>query len=129
MKEKIIVNCSYRSLVVARISTDVFTNNLHGTHFSFAAWCNPLEFANILEDLISNRDDSEKYRNTDYCTLGEDFDKIYFTRNCASVSINRGGIDTLFHGCIDVLRNLPDKIRKEYDKYDKKIAKELQEDM
>lgn len=116
MNPKFVVNVSHDALLVAFVNSASIHSvaDTDYSHFSFLATCNPLDFADVLDRLLSNRDNRDKYNKTDYEQLGNGFDRIYFTRNCYTLSINRGGCSNMFMGSIDLLRKLPELIRKEY---------------
>ncbi len=128
MKDKFIINCNHSNLLVAYVSeANVHSiSDIDNSHFSFLATCYPPEFANVLDVVIRNSRNPDTYWHSDFFTIESVncFDRIIFTRNCNTLSINRGGCSNMYMGKVDTLGVLPKLIRKEYKKYEQQNKNE-----
>lgn len=124
---KIIAHATYTSLAVAGLSIDRRRPDLDEGHFSFIVYnIDALQFAQALEDCLSQRQDFDTYYNVQEIVLksSRHYDTIRIVRECATISITRGNLKVLFYGSVDVLRGLPKIIRKAVKKRDSEGEKE-----
>ena len=112
---KIIAHCDYTSLAVAGFSTEYTRSDSDNGHFSFIVYSiDPLLFAQAIDSCLEQRNQQETYYNVQEIVLKapRSYDTIRIVRECTSLSITRGNMKVLFHGCVDVLSTLPKIIRK-----------------
>jgi hypothetical protein len=135
MDHKFLVSFSADGFLVAAIQPKPTGNHFMDTndsHFSFLATCDPLVFANTLDWMVSRRHSNDSYWKSDceeITNVSNPFKSVVFTRQCNTLSVCRGGCSVLYMGSVDVLSPLPNIIRKEYAKYQKKLEKSIQADM
>lgn len=93
---------------------------------NFDVECNPLEFADTLDKLISIRNENDTYWNITEMFLEEHkvHKKVYFVQNACILTIFTR-YKNLFNGDPNSLAKVPDLIRKKYRKLEIQLEKEL----
>lgn len=93
---------------------------------NFDVECNPLEFADTVDKLISIRNERDTYWNITEMFLEEHNvnKKIYFVQNACILTIFTR-YKNLFNGDTNSLAKVPDLIRKKYRKLEIQLEKEM----
>lgn len=125
MPNKFIARSTYRGTFVAGLSD--ITMDDDSAHFSFAIYVDEEEFCQVLDNLIANRFDNEKYDILDEVVISSPYpyDTTRLVRNCDSIYISRGNLKIMYAGSIGSLNGLTDVIRKVVKDRDSKYDKEL----